>query len=427
MHAEPFVTSLDHTDAYKRTMNAWQWTYFQKLPVRFSFHYRNNTPYKLVDLVDENVLRQDLEMLRELSFTDDEIDATGKEFSPFNPVFASDEYRRYLKNFRLPPIGVARDGDTYAIDAVGFWPDSSWWETFVLGVVAKRAGQTLAKHVYGSQDMAGAWKQNERNLRSKVERLKQHPKLQMVEFGTRRALDPAMHDFNVGYLASELPASQLVGTSNIHLARKHGIQSKGTMAHEDFMVLAALFDGLGFGDEAIRRSQMEVLDHWATFYAPYSGDALLVALNETFGGKSFYEDFGVERARRWKGVRPDSGDPVEEAEKAIAFYERCGIDPKEKVLFCADGQTTDSMIHHHQMFNGRIKDVYGPGTHMSNDAGLPTLSIVMKATHVFVNGRWVPTVKLSNNHKKATGPAEYVERYKRIFGYTSTFAEDCRC
>src|SRR3989338_7538797 len=112
MHAEPFVTSLDHTDAYKRTMNAWQWTYFQKLPVRFSFHYRNNTPYKLVDLVDENVLRQDLEMLRELSFTDDEIDATGKEFSPFNPVFASDEYRRYLKNFRLPPIGVARDGDT---------------------------------------------------------------------------------------------------------------------------------------------------------------------------------------------------------------------------------------------------------------------------------------------------------------------------
>lgn len=423
---EPFVPSLDWTDAYKRAMNGFIHTYFPVTRVRFSFHYRNNTPHKLVDLVDETTLRNDLEALRELKFTDGEIEATVKEFSPLQPNFGSDSYRYFLKHFQLPPITVKRIGDTYAIETEGYWAEASWWETFDLGAVARRAGETLARRMYGEKNIAEVWRQNDRAVRAKTALLKQYPEIRFIEFGTRRAWSPEIHELNIGYLADELSPTQLVGTSNIYLARQLGIPHGGTQAHELGMVMGALVDGRGGDDSAIRRSQMQMFDYWDEFFFPHSGDKQLVALNDTHGTDAFYEDFGAERARRWRAVRPDSGDPVVEGEKAIAFWQRHGIDPTTKTVFFADGQTVESMIRIHEHFRGRTQCLFGPGTSMTNDVGLPTLSIVMKATHVFVNGKWVPTVKLSNNLKKATGPAEYVERYKRIFGYDSTFSQECR-
>lgn len=64
---------------------------------------------------------------------------------------------------------------------------------------------------------------------------------------------------------------------------------------------------------------------------------------------------------------------------------------------------------------------FGWGTNVTNDLGLAPLSLVVKA--VSANGR--PTVKLSDNLAKATGPAEEVARYKRVFGYTGTLNEMC--
>ena len=46
-------------------------------------------------------------------------------------------------------------------------------------------------------------------------------------------------------------------------------------------------------------------------------------------------------------------------------------------------------------------------------------SLVCKA--VSANGR--PTVKLSDNPAKAIGPADQVERYKRVFGVGAQVAE----
>ena len=46
------------------------------------------------------------------------------------------------------------------------------------------------------------------------------------------------------------------------------------------------------------------------------------------------------------------------------------------------------------------------------DDGLAPFSLVCKAATA--NGR--PTVKLSDNPRKAMGPADEIERYKRVFG-----------
>lgn len=51
---------------------------------------------------------------------------------------------------------------------------------------------------------------------------------------------------------------------------------------------------------------------------------------------AFLRDFGPEFATRYQGLRHDSGDPVEWGEKAIAHYQKLGIDPLSKVLVFSD-------------------------------------------------------------------------------------------
>ena len=64
---------------------------------------------------------------------------------------------------------------------------------------------------------------------------------------------------------------------------------------------------------------------------------------------------------------------------------------------------------------------FGWGTHLTNDFSdcatvnnpqMKAISLVCKVTHA--DGK--PTVKLSDNFDKATGPAEEIARYRAIFG-----------
>ena len=70
-------------------------------------------------------------------------------------------------------------------------------------------------------------------------------------------------------------------------------------------------------------------------------------------------------------------------------------------------------------FAGRARVSFGWGTMLTNDFrglaennALAPFSLVCKA--VAANGQ--PTVKLSDNPRKAMGPAEEIARYKRVFG-----------
>ena len=61
--------------------------------------------------------------------------------------------------------------------------------------------------------------------------------------------------------------------------------------------------------------------------------------------------------------------------------------------------------------NGRIHDVYGIGTYLSNDVGVNPLNIVIKLFEVKPNGAksFVPTVKLSDDRGKYTGSDKEVQ------------------
>ena len=93
-------------------------------------------------------------------------------------------------------------------------------------------------------------------------------------------------------------------------------------------------------------------------------------------------------------------------------------DPQGKLVIFSDGLDVDKIRELFLRFNGRVKVSFGWGTLLTNDFrglvpgdGLAPFSLVCKA--VAANGR--PTVKLSDNPEKATGPKDEIARYRRVF------------
>jgi nicotinate phosphoribosyltransferase len=147
-----------------------------------------------------------------------------------------------------------------------------------------------------------------------------------------------------------------------------------------------------------------------------------VALSDTWGANFFFEDFAGEMAGLWNGLRHDSGDPFEWGEKAIAFYEKLGIDPRGKTLLFSDGLEVEKIVSLYDRFAGRAKVAFGWGTNLTNDVGFLATSLVMKLFEV----EGVSTVKLSDNLAKAMGPKEDVERYARVFGHSGSALTECK-
>lgn len=116
---------------------------------------------------------------------------------------------------------------------------------------------------------------------------------------------------------------KLMGTSNVHLAQKYGLQPIGTIAHEWIMGIAAL--------EGYEGANGRAMDLWDQTYPSH---VLGIALTDTFSTKPFFTDFvsNPERARLWRGLRQDSGDPFAFIGEARSMWQQVGVDPSERTL-----------------------------------------------------------------------------------------------
>jgi nicotinate phosphoribosyltransferase len=239
-----------------------------------------------------------------------------------------------------------------------------------------------------------------RRLDDKIARLQARPDIKFSDFGTRRRFSAKWHEHVVSRLAQEC-SENFVGTSNPWFAYKYDLTPIGTFAHEMPMVYAGLEDANG-GDPLDGHTKM--LKDWQDHY---KGD-LSVALTDTFGSEFFFTDFTAEQAHDWRGLRHDSGDPFDFGERVIDFYAQHEIDPTTKTIVFSDGLDIDMIEKLADHFSGRINLMFGWGTSLTNDLGLPSNNIVMKATHV----NQTDTVKLSDNIGKHTGPERQVQRYQ---------------
>ena len=407
------IKSLLDMDLQPYLMAQVAWLHHRDVPVRYGFTNRTRK-VPIARYVPENELRFELGHVRNLHFQPDELEylRTCRHLPQglFRP-----EFLEFLRTLRLPPIEIERTADDQLrIETEGPWPEAIFWETIILSVVNELYYRSLLEQ-YSADTIYTTGRQR---LRDKISTLRRNRKIRFTDFGNRRRFSRMWQEEVVEQMLRHVP-SQLAGTSNVRLAHMFDLPPVGTMAHEMFMVQSGIDRARdGDTDDVIRNSHGATLDGWYDTY----GEPLSLGLTDTYGSEFFFRDFGAERAREWRGLRQDSGDPIAFGERAIEFYKSVGVDPKTKIVVFSDGLDIETIVRVHERFNGRIKTGFGWGTNLTNDLGLDPLSIVVKATRT----AGFPTVKLSNNLAKAMGPAEEVERFRRIFNHTGTDSAECR-
>lgn len=370
------VTSLLETDLYKLTM--WQ-TLLHRHPdvqAEYTFTCRNEPRYPLAELLVE--LDAELDHLCTLRFSDADL----AYLSTLR--FLKSHFVDFLRLFQFHrPFIRASVGATGELEIVASGPmvHVMGFEIFVLSIVNELYFRRF--------DQEAALREGRSRLARKIERLRALPTdvprpFSFFDFGLRRRFSGAWQREVLGALKAEVP-EVCRGTSNVALARDLELIPIGTMAHEYLQAYQAL-------GVRLRDSQKAALEDWVH---EYRGD-LGIALTDVIGMDAFLRDFDLYFAKLFDGLRHDSGDPFVWAEKALAHYESLRIDAQQKRLVFSDGLDLDKALALHAAFAARTQPHFGIGTSLTNDMGLPTLSIVMKLTRC--NGQ--PVAKLSDSPGK---------------------------
>src|SRR3989344_2482355 len=317
---KPVIWSLLDLDFYKLTMA--QLAFFRHRDVLVTYAFKNRTKrVKLPEFVTVTQLQDEFEHVRTLRPTQAELGYL-RCCRHLPAGFFLEEFLRFFAQLQLPPVDVRVVDGEFEITVTGKWSEAIFWETMILDVVnefyfreqVKRSGKSL-------QDV---WAEGDRRLDEKIRVLKANPEIRFSDFGTRRRFSYDWQEYVLGRLDQELPEGQLFGTSNVALARHLDLPPIGTLAHEMDMVYSGIYDA--GDDDSIRQSHQRMLGDWFIFY----GEQLSIALTDTYGTDFFFQDFTQVQAREWRGLRQDSGDPLEFGEKALEFYRLKGVNPLAK-------------------------------------------------------------------------------------------------
>ena len=371
----PVIESLLDTDLYKLTMM--QAVLHQHPGAHATYRFRCRTPG--VDLARHiDAVSDGIDALCALRFTDDELAwlrglrFMKPDFIDFLGLFRLDRKYLTLRRSDDGPGGIE-------LEVAGPWLHTILFEVPLLAIIS----EVHMGHAAGA-DVRG---EGLRRLREKAARLRDavgFEDCRITDFGTRRRYSRAWHGEVVRMLEGEL-GPKFAGTSNVDLARRLGLNPQGTMAHEWLQAFQAL-------GPRLRDSQIAAFDTWAR---EYRGD-LGIALTDVIGLDAFLGDFDLYFCKLFDGMRHDSGDPFEWGERMIAHLEGYRIDPRTKVLVFSDGLDIDLVMRLYERFRGRARMSFGIGTNLTNDVGVPPLSIVMKM--VRCNGQ--PVAKLSDSPGK---------------------------
>ena len=404
---DPIVRSLLDTDFYKLLMCQ---SIFRNKPdtsVTFSLINRSKN-IKLAELIDEGELREQLDHIRSLSLSRGESTwLRGNTFYGKRQMFRSD-FMEWFENLKLPPYHLEKKSGQYELTFEGSWPEVMLWEVPALSVLMELRGRTVLNKM-AKFELEVLYARAMTKLWEKIENLRDIEDLKIADFGTRRRHSFLWQDWAVQAMLEGLE-DKFIGTSNCLIARNRDIEAIGTNAHELPMIYSALAEN----DEELSNAPYQVLADW---HEEHDGN-LRIILPDTYGTEAFLKR-APDWLKQWTGIRIDSGDPVEGAEAAIAWWKDKGENPEDKLVIFSDGLDTPTIRDLHQKFNGRVKVSFGWGTNLTNDfrglvsdGSLDAFSLVCKP----IKANEQSTVKLSDNLNKAMGPSEEINRYKRVFG-----------
>ncbi|NCU37735.1 hypothetical protein EOL96_01570 [Candidatus Saccharibacteria bacterium] len=374
--------------------------------VTFRLHNRRPDSMRIADYVGVEELQAHYDSLRELQFTQDELEWLRSQTDREGIQRYRNEYLGYLATFRLPEIHVYLDEkqNDIAAETSAPWNESSMWEIPMLSQLSELwYPRYLADHNISPEDV---WQEGDRRLDSFITQVQATSGFTFAEFGTRRRYSSKWQDHAVERFKHECPHA-LLGTSNPYLAKKHNIPAVGTNAHELSMTYAALEEARG-GNPL--DGQKYVIAEWLERFPD-----MPVALIDTFTSDVALHDLTPSQWEQLQSFRIDSGNEREIGAKVIRALQHAGQDPRQKTLFFSNSLSIEKAIGLDKEFReaGRINTKFGIGGHSVNNMGdaqgndIPAWNAVAKA--VAVNGHG--TVKLSDDSGKHMGEPQDVGRY----------------
>ena len=323
-------------------------------------------------------------------------------------------YLRFLSSFRLRPsrqvrptftplcdTGSPEDIGDLHMDIEGRWLDTILYEVPLLALTSE------AYFKFCDKD----WNHDDQEVRAYEKGVKLLANgCIFSEFGSRRRRNYHTQDLVLqgltrasGEALQQGWQGKLSGTSNVHFAMKYDVLPVGTVAHEWFMGIASITNDYTHANETALR-------YWVGCF----GEGVLgIALTDTFGTPIFLKAFsrtmptpdeaeidavatqipgatgapvsppdspdreqrepdyvtsrGRSYAQIFKGVRQDSGNPVEFVKLMKDFYRSEGIKEKKTIVF-SDSLNVERCLEYKQAAEeAGFSPTFGVGTFLTSE------------------------------------------------------------
>ncbi|MBR3228401.1 MAG: nicotinate phosphoribosyltransferase [Erysipelotrichaceae bacterium] len=389
---EQIINSLLENDMYKFSMGQAIYHQYSDYKTTWTFKCRNEDVKFTREMVKE--IRRQIKLYCGLRFKNDELEYLN------NIKWIKGSYIDFLKLWQpqYDDFVITDKGEHgLTIETFGTWLNTMMYEVPVLAIV----NEVYFRMNY---DYPKLLKDYRKKLKEKIRKLEsgEYAVRSFSEFGLRRRLSGEAQDLAVKALSKLKPCeSKFLGTSNVYLARKYNVTPVGTMAHEWIMCV-----GQGNHRHNPAYSNYYAMDSWVREYSVLNG----IALTDTITTDCFLRDFHLTFATLFSGVRHDSGDPFEWADKMLAHYRKNGIDPKTKTLLFSDSLNFEKATAIYRRYKDDCQVAFGIGTYISNDTSVPPLNIVMKVTRC--NSEDVAKISDTEGKEMCKNP-EYVDYLRR--------------
>ncbi len=362
-------------DLYKfTTMNAIQ-KMFPDAEVAYSFIDRGKTEFPAGFA---EALRAEVDAMADLKLSAEAERFMRRKCYYFDAVFFD-----LLKGYRYDPseVTIHQQGGELKVEIRGLWYRTVLWEVPLMALISELYFRMTGQPARRVEEKA-------------IVKAKRFAAIgaHISEFGTRRRFSFEVQDQVIGLL-KEYASHHLKGSSNVFMAMKYDLTPMGTHPHEWFM-----YHGAHYG---YRVANELALANWVNVYEGNLG----IALTDTYTTDNFFRIFNTKYAKLFDGLRWDSGDPFAFTEKALKHYRENRIDPRTKTVVYSDSLDLEEVEKIRSFVGGRLHDVYGIGTYLTNDAGVQPLNMVIKMFECKPRGcrDFLPVVKLSDVAGKHTG------------------------
>lgn len=384
------INSILDNDLYKFTMQQAVLELYPYTTVSYKFINRGTQRFNEKFLEE---LKTNITSMKNLKLNSSEYNFLKYTCYYFKPL-----YLEYLKNFRYNPNDVSVELDSennLVLNIEGYWRDTILWEVPLMALISELYYKFVENEnctIYDYTKFLNNSIIKDKNINHNY-----------AEFGTRRRRSHETQSLYLQYVKDFVKNKNLVGTSNLYMAKELGLKPLGTVAHEWFMGNSSLC--------GLSHANKYALENWVKVYR---GD-LGIALTDTYGTEDFFKHFDTFFAKLFDGVRHDSGNPIKFARRVVKHYNDLNIDHSTKTIIFSDGLNVNEC----NKINKECKELgikwsFGIGTNITNDSeyfNSKPLNMVIKLNTC--NG--IDVVKLSDNPNKATGNPNAVDIARKTF------------